>query len=153
MDTSEQPVTAAAAKQRSFSTAIVAGIAVVCLGAGFGAGYVAHGSATTSGKTVTVHGTLTLTQGAYRNGDGTSCTAGDGFSDISPGTAVTVGDDTGATLAVGQLQAGQNNGSGCAFAFDVKVPAGRTSYTVTVSHRGTQVFSPDQIGEADMTLG
>jgi len=148
----EAPAATAPAR-RGVAPGIVAAIAIIGLGIGFGAGYAAHGSGTASKKTVTVHGSLTLTQGAYKEGDGTDCTAGDGFSDISPGTAVTVGDDAGATLAVGQLQAGQITGGGCAFGFDVKVPAGRTSYTVTVSHRGTQVFSPDQIGEADMTLG
>lgn len=150
--TYETPVATAPAR-RGISPAIVAVVAVVALAAGFGAGYAAHGSGTASKKTVTVHGSLTLAQGAYKEGDGTGCTAGDGYSDISPGTAVTIGDDTGATLAVGQLQAGQVTGGGCEFGFDVKVPAGRTSYTVTVSHRGTQVFSADQIGAADMTLG
>src|SRR6185312_221315 len=107
--TYETPVATAPAR-RGISPAIVAVVAVVALAAGFGAGYAAHGSGTASKKTVTVHGSLTLAQGAYKEGDGTGCTAGDGYSDISPGTAVTIGDDTGATLAVGQLQAGQVTG-------------------------------------------
>jgi len=113
-----------------------------------------------SDQTITVHGSVTLGPGAYAPTGNGSCTADPGgYSDISAGTAVTIGDQTGATIAVGQLDAGRAIGdsasfdAGCVFAFDVKAPGGRTEYTVTVSHRGTQVFTPDQIHAANLVLG
>lgn len=103
-----------------------------------------------SNSTMVIHGSMTLGPATYLP-DGTGgCTAGDGYSDISAGTAVTIGDQSGATIAVGQLQTGRAKGDdasytdGCVFAFDVRAPGGRTEYTVTVSHRGTQVFTAEQ---------
>lgn len=108
-----------------------------------------------SNSTITVHGSLTLGPGTYVPDGYGSCTPGDGYNDISAGTAVTIGDQTGATIAVGQLQPGRADGDGqqgCVFNFDIQAPGGRKLYTVTVSHRGTQVFQPDQIQNADLVL-
>lgn len=132
--------------------AAAAAVAIILAGAGIWA-------ITRSGDSfgsINVHGSITLRSGAYNFGSGTSaCSAADGFNDISAGTAVLIGDQTGATIAVGQLQPGHlaQAGAGCSFDFDVKAPGGRLSYTVTISHRGTQVFSPLQMQEADMVLG
>ena len=151
--------------RRGIAPAIVAAVAIIGLGVGFGAGYAAHGSnkpsqpaaaaATSAATTVTVQGSLTLKHSwlSATATLGETCTASDGYSDISAGTAVTIGDQTGATIVVGQLQPGQVTADGCEFDFNMQAPAGRTSYTVTVSHRGTQVFTPDQIAQANMTLG
>lgn len=95
------------------------------------------------------------------NGD--ACTAGQGYSDISAGTTVVVGGSTGQTLAVGALSAGVernvDNSLGlavgdCVFSFDVTVPGGQSAYTVTISHRGTQTFTPAQVANGiALTLG
>ncbi len=152
-----------------FGTGALAAAIAGSLAAGVAVGYLAfHGggkqttgaaatpSASPSADTITMHGSLTLKHPAWVSATGTlgeDCTALDGYNDISAGTAVTIGDQTGATIVVTQLEQGQVTADGCAFNFDTQVPAGRTSYTVTVSHRGTQVFSPDQILQANMTLG
>jgi len=91
--------------------------------------------------------------------DGDPCTATAGFSDIAEGTAVNIGGSTGQTLGVGALGAGvlRDNGSGilvCQFAFQALVPGGQSIYTVTISHRGTQTFTPDQVAAGiSLTLG
>lgn len=114
--------------------------------------------AVSSDSTITVHGSVTLSTGSFLN-LGASCSADGGFSDISAGTAVTIGDQTGAIIAVGQLEPGRitQDASGtallCSFGFDVQVPGGRAEYTVTVSHRGTQVVSPAQTRDVELTLG
>lgn len=165
-ETPVAPTSAPVPTRRGIAPGIVAVVAIAGLGIGFGAGYAAHGSnepskqgavaatsAASTAATVTMHGSLTLRTGAYVNQDGTNCVSGDGYSDISAGTAVTIGDQTGATVVVTQLQQGQITGNGCEFDFNTQVPSGRASYTVTVSHRGTQVFQPDQIMQANVVLG
>jgi hypothetical protein len=90
---------------------------------------------------------------------GDPCIALGGYSDISQGIAVTVGGQTGQTLGVGSLQAGEVKGdpgkpASCQFYFSVYVPAGQSVYTVTISHRGTQTFTPDQVAQGiALTLG
>jgi hypothetical protein len=76
--------------------------------------------------------------------DKTDCQGTGGFSDLSPGTAVVIQDSTGQTLATGALSAGRRDpGSGaCLMPFTVPdVKDGLGSYSVTISHRGTQVFT------------
>jgi len=140
--------------------------AAVLVAAGVGA-YVAASSGPAQ---VHVHGTLQLgplgsvdttsTSGAV-NGD--ACESGSGYSDISAGTTVAVGGGNGQTLAVGALSAGVeanvDNSLGsplgdCVFSFDVAVPGGQSAYTVTISHRGTQTYTPAQVAQGiSLTLG
>ncbi|WP_194924556.1 hypothetical protein [Catenulispora pinisilvae] len=160
MDTDiAQPPTVTDTPRRSFGTAVLAATAVVALGVGFGAGYVSHtsssasSSATTasSSATTAVHGTLTLPDGGYSS-VGTTCSGSGGYQDISAGVAVTIGDQTGKTLAVTSLAAGTFGGGGCQFAFSTNVAAA-TTYTVTISHRGTQTFTPADVASGfNMTL-
>lgn len=87
---------------------------------------------------------------------GVACQGAGGYSDITPGTAVIVQDATGHTVGTGALQVGypatttiNDPGFGdkplayvyaCSLSFLVPdVPDGLSSYSVTVSHRGTQV--------------
>ena len=90
---------------------------------------------------------------------GDTCVALGGYSDISEGTAVTVGGSTGQTLNIGSLSRGTIIGqsgqpASCQFAFSVFVPSGQSLYTVTISHRGTQTFTPDQVAAGiSLTLG
>lgn len=120
--------------------------------AGFGAGWASHtSSSTSSSATTAVHGTLTLPDGGYSS-IGTTCSGSGGYQDISAGVAVTIGDQTGKTLAVTSLGAGSFGGGGCQFPFSASVPAA-ASYTVTISHRGTQVFPASAVASGfNLTL-
>lgn len=149
--------------RRSFSTTTAVTLAVAGLGLGFLGGWAVFSAKVLSSNdtaTTTIHGTLTLGAGAFNatesntaSGTVESCTGVGGYSDINAGVAVTVGDATGKTTAVGQLQGGTPQSGQCVFAFQVKTPTS-TLYTVTVSHRGTQTVTAEQavLGVA-LTLG
>lgn len=148
---SRQP--AATTPGRTFGIAVLAGTAVAALAVGFGAGWLAHTSSSSSSSSATtpVHGSLTLPDGGY-NSVGDTCSGSGGYQDISAGVAVTIGDQTGKTLAVTSLQAGTFGNGGCVFTFSAKVAAA-TTYMVTISHRGTQTFTPaDVAGGFNLTL-
>jgi hypothetical protein len=117
-----------------------------------------------------VRGTLTLgilaatpsgTGATATNGE--SCTADQGYDDITAGATVAIGGANGQTLAVGPLSAGvlrnvdDSLGSpegDCVFSFDVAVAGGQSAYTVTISHRGSQTFTPQQVADGiALTLG
>lgn len=152
--------------------AVLAGAAAVVLaGAGVAVGMSlgSHGSGASgpppagSGDTssqVHVWGSLTVAGFNYidsqrpgENYSGDTCTTIGGYNDISAGTAVVIGGPTG-QIGVGALSAGAISNGGCVFDFDVPVPAGLSVYTVTVSHRGTQTFSPDQLqGGIQLSIG
>lgn len=111
-------------------------VVIVALAGGFGAG------------TFTMTGTLILVDqtslSASAQVDKTPCQGTGGFSDLSPGTAVLVQDSTGQTLATGSLGAGWRDGASgaCMLPFTVAdVRDGLSAYSVTISHRGTQVFT------------
>lgn len=89
-------------------------------------------------------------------GDGNGgCNTTEGYSDISSGTAVIVASPTGQTVATGALAAGQITDGVCQFAFTVpSVPGNLASYSITISHRGTQVLTPANAHQpVDLTLG
>lgn len=125
------------------------GAAAAVLAAGVGIYF-----ATQSDSQVHVHGTLAIAAGDFTPG-ANGCQGDSGFSDITPGTAVTVGGSTGQTLGIGALSVGQeDSGGNCVFSFDVAVPAGQSVYTVTISHRGTQTVSQDELANGiALTLG
>jgi hypothetical protein len=87
--------------------------------------------------------------------DTSSCEGTGGYSDMTPGTAVTVADSTGNVVATGALGEGRDLGTGCDLTFDVPgVPAGLSEYVVTVSHRGSQVYSYQRAQQPiELTLG
>jgi hypothetical protein len=142
----------APAPRRGFGPAVLAATAVAALAVGFGAGWASHTSSSdSSSATTAVHGMLQLPDGGYTS-VGNTCSGSGGYQDISAGVAVTIGDQTGKTLAVTSLQPGVFGGGGCQFTFSAKV-ASATAYTVTISHRGTQTFTPADVpGGFNMTL-
>lgn len=101
-------------------------------------------------STFDLHGTLAITDQASFTWDTSTnpptCSGTGGLDDITKGTQVIVADQTGTTIAVGYLGGAVANSPAhtCVIAFDVTVPAGRTFYAVTVSHRGAQTFTADQ---------
>lgn len=143
---------ASAKPGHTFGVAILAGTAAAALAAGFGAGWFAHtSSGTSSSATTAVHGTLTLPDGGYTS-VGSTCSGSGGYQDISAGVAVTIGDQGGRTLAVTSLGTGGFGNGGCIFPFSAQVAAA-TTYTVTISHRGTQTFTPADVASGfNLTL-
>lgn len=165
----DDPTPAAPAPRRPFwrRRPVQLGAAAVVIAAAVGGYFAASGGSTPQ---VHVRGTLQLgplgavdsvTPSAAKDGD--ACEAGQGYSDITAGAAVTVGGANGQTLAVGPLSAGVESNvdstsfsmplGDCVFSFDVSVPQ-QSAYTVTISHRGTQTFTPDQVAAGiRLTLG
>lgn len=128
--------------------------------------------ATTSPATFTLRGSLTVANNlkgsiSYK---GTNCEGGSGYSDLTPGTAVTVGNSTGqvvATGAIGSTYTATTVVSGvaglpaapmvtsCVLSFTVQgVPEGLPSYVVTVSHRGARVVQASEAHDrVDLSIG
>lgn len=138
---------------------------LVVVAAGVGTYFAVAGGSTPQ---VHVRGTLQLgplgsVDSTGTPADGDPCEAGQGYSDISQGATVSVGGDKGQALAVGALSAGVESNvddsagtplGDCVFSFDVLVPGGQSAYTVTISHRGTQTFTPVQVQQGiALTLG
>lgn len=115
--------------------AVVAVVAVAIAG-GFGAG-----TFTMTGSLVIVDQSSLLPDLQL---DKNNCAGTGGFSDLTPGAAVLVQDSAGQTLATGSLAAGKRDPSSGACLMPFSVPGvqdGLSSYSVTISHRGTQVFT------------
>jgi len=76
------------------------------------------------------------------------CQGTGGYSDLAAGTAVVVTDSEGQQVAVGAMQTGKldaGNRNWCVMTFSVpSVPRGLPSYSVTISHRGTEVYTPEE---------
>lgn len=140
----------------------LAGAAVAVVAVGVGAYFAGHetapsastaaDAASAGGASIHVRGTLSLpalgfidTSNSGQGADGDTCQATSGYDDITGGAAVTVGGQTGQTLGVGALSSGGIANGACVFSFDVSVPSGQSVYTVTISHRGTQTFTADQV--------
>lgn len=144
--------------------AALIGGALVIAAAGTGIGLAATGGS----GTVTIHGSINLgfvaaddttNPGASIAGSnlikaGDACDASDGYTDVGQGAAVTIGGTTG-QIGVGALSAGTETAGGyCQFTFSVPVPGGQSAYTVTVSHRGTQTLTADEVRNGIvLTLG
>jgi hypothetical protein len=125
-------------------------------------------------ETFTLSGTVDLTDasGVLQDSTGQTCRGAGGYSDMQPGTAVTVQNATGATIGTGALATGVPHFthrdaipvagipamdvlSACEFAFEVPdVPDGLPTYVVSVSARGRQVVDASQVHAVlTLTLG
>ncbi|MEO3759783.1 hypothetical protein ABGB19_16035 [Mycobacterium sp. B14F4] len=79
---------------------------------------------------------------------GPGCRGTGGYSDIGPGTAVTVSDEDGTLLAKGALGAGYGEQGWCSWSFRVTdVPGGKKFYKVEASHRGEVNFTESEARE------
>ncbi len=67
---------------------------------------------------------------------GGRCAGSGGYSDIGPGTTVTVKDEAGKILAQTSLSEGAGTTTRCVFTFAFEVTEGSQQYIVSVSHRG-----------------
>lgn len=129
-------------------------------------------------KTVEVNGSMTLhaevgdssgieDQTQYISGsNGTEAAKGDkcdgsgGFSDIQSGGQVTITDDGGKTMGLGNLSAGElqsdgNYGNDCRFTFTVKdVDPSAKYYKVKIGHRDGPTYTLDDLKKGPaLTLG
>lgn len=133
--------------------AAVVGAVVLVAGGLAGGVMLAGGKGPFGPKTFTANGTLTLIGDEVYSAS-TTCSGKGGYADIREGTAVTVSDAAGATVALGQLGAGHVDSSiGCTFPFSVaKVPAGKGFYGIEVSHRGVLKFSEADASGTNMVM-
>jgi hypothetical protein len=105
--------------------------------------------------TFTAHGTVLL---LYRRGTGQSgeCGGETGYHGIGPGTQITVKDESGELVAVGELGTDTRIKQRffCKFRFRVpNVPSNLASYVVEVAHRGAFTYSRAQLQrEIGLTL-
>lgn len=122
----------------------------------------AAAGAFTSSPTFVLSGTIAVSGGSdsvTTSSDGTTCEGAGGYSDITPGTAVTVANAQGQVVATGALGTGvmssDDDLSACSLSFSVPgVPDGLSSYSLTISHRGTQVIpSAEAHSGVALTLG
>lgn len=107
-------------------------------------------------STFTLSGTLTIKQSSNKQssnggliaGTRRDCQGASGLADLSAGTAVIVKDPEGRQVAVGVLQTGSSppgNKNWCVLTFSVPdLPGGLSLYSVTISNRGTEVFTPEE---------
>lgn len=115
----------------------------------------------TEPETFILTGTMTLTDSSGILGAhftlGSTCMGDGGYGDIAPGAQVTIYDNTGTMLAIGELGDGSVIRLGeCTFTFEVpNVPAGHNLYQIEVSHRGKIAFTEQdgKLGLVSLTLG
>lgn len=112
------------------------------------------GSESEKSATMTVSGTITLTDSGVDEVDG-ECWGTGGYDDMQGGTQVVVRDADGKTIGAGSLDAGYSDGSVvCVFPFNIHdVPAESSLYSVEVAHRGQITFTEDNAGELSLSLG
>lgn len=83
--------------------------------------------------------------------------SGAGYSDIHPGAQITVTDEAGRVLGLGQLEPGRAvPGGACVLPFTVRdVPADRPFYGVEIVHRGIVRYPAATVasGKVRVTLG
>lgn len=107
----------------------------------------------TIGRTNDIRGTFQLLDGATSEGIG--CRGSGGYSDIRPGTEVTVRDQAGAVIARGDLgleSSGTVPGS-CEFSLRVDDVPRATFYEIEVGRRGSLTYSYEQMQRQDWTVG
>jgi hypothetical protein len=131
-------------------------------------------SAAAEKNTFTISGSIKIPNnfGGSIAYEGNQCHGGGGYSDLTPGAAVTVSDSAGAIVGTGSLHAGTRADmttlsagpelglkggpvvASCTVSFTVTdVPDGLPQYVVSVSHRGSQVVSAAEAhGEVLFTL-
>jgi hypothetical protein len=104
-----------------------------------------------TGSTFTVSGTLYLAEGRMRG----RCVGELGYNDIQGGGQVAITDASGKVLAIGELDAGESQGSGCLFHFTVpNVPAGKGIYAIEIGRRPPVRYNEVDLKDGvDLSLG
>ncbi|MBU9763095.1 DUF732 domain-containing protein [Mycobacterium sp. TNTM28] len=97
---------------------------------------------------VKVTGTFVLVDNVGVDGimaDGTSCQGANGYSDVNPGTPVTVKNGHGDVLVGAALGPGKGDSTTCTFTFTVPVTEGEDRYVLSIGRRGEFSYSFDQL--------
>ncbi|WP_405883653.1 hypothetical protein OG747_36730 [Streptomyces sp. NBC_01384] len=121
---------------------LVTGLVGLAVGAGVvGLVWGLSGGGSSTPKTFTLRGAMTLTSPTPLDYDHKACTGSGGYDDIRQGSAVTVYDAAGKVVSTGALGAGryasEDSTAPCTFSVAVPgVPEGSKFYQVEVSHRG-----------------
>lgn len=98
-------------------------------------------------ETATITGTFTLnddspsTYSPLIEVDGSSCKGAGGYSDVNPGTPVTVKNGKGEILTTTYLEEGRGGRYMCTFGITFEVTEGEDRYVVNVGRRGELSFS------------
>jgi hypothetical protein len=109
-------------------------------------------------RVVTVKGTFALydsAPGVYYPAiasAGGSCTGANGYSDIGPGTIVSIKNGSGKILGQDSLGRGSGSRTRCEFAFSIEVTEGEDTYQVEASHRGTITYTFTQLATQGIQL-
>ena len=122
-----------------------AGFAAALLLVAIGVGAYLAIHAFTKPEPFALTGTLALNSDTIRTSGlpmGYSCAGDHDYSDLGPGTAVTVHDETGKLMAKGSIESSSKQSGSCMLNFTVyKVPGGGALYKVEVSHRGQMSYT------------
>lgn len=84
--------------------------------------------------------------------DGTSCVGASGYSDVNPGTPVTVKNGKGEILTTTDLDEGKGGRYMCTFGFTFDVTEGQDRYVVEVGDRGELSYSFDELRAGGVAL-
>lgn len=133
------------------------GVAVLVLLAAAGIGIaLRHG-----GDTIKLSGVLALDNGTSGFDDANftstkgACRGSGGYDDLAGGTSITVYDNSGAVISVGQLKDGFVVDAACYFAWSIAGVPKSSFYKVEISHRGQLTYSYAQArkGGLDSSIG
>jgi hypothetical protein len=84
---------------------------------------------------------------------GSDCHGSGGYDDIRPGAAVTIRNESGNTIASGDLEEGEHfEGTGCEYPFTIDDVPNAEFYRIQVSHRGEVEFSHAEMEDNDWTV-
>lgn len=84
--------------------------------------------------------------------DGASCVGASGYSDVNPGTPVTVKNGKGEILTTTSLEEGKGGRYMCTFGFTFDVTEGQDRYVVEVGDRGELSYSFDELQAGGVAL-
>jgi len=100
-------------------------------------------------ETVSVEGSISFTDSSIYSSSissyGGTCEGDGGYSDMSPGTGVTVKNGKGEIVATTELKSGTGSSYSCKMPFAFTVTEGEDTYVVSISHRGENSYSFDQL--------
>lgn len=138
------PPDAGTSSRRRTGLIVAAVIAVAVV-----AGVVMFGMA---GASNTIDGTFTLADSSGFSNTGTGCVGDGGYSDIRPGTAVTVRDGSGTILGTSSLGPGEELVVWCQFEFTVAGIPKADFYEIEVGRRGSLSYSYDEMARNDWNV-
>lgn len=127
-----------------------------------GCGGSSGGEADSKPDAMTVKGSLALyfwdapSTNALRPATGTECYGASGYEDIEPGAQITVRDEAGKTVGIGELEGGKYRRATytCDFTFKVTdVTAGGRFYTIAIGDRKPFNFKADEASSLKLQLG